>query len=261
MAVPGPGGRRRSLWQWSPGGYHLIRLEAVPFTAGSVPDLLAAFQIGATFADIRVVSLAGGEARVLLSARGGGVEVLAGSPPGLAFKHHDTGGSGTWVVWQWDADLGQLVRADGSFTAFYRQQAAGVPLKPAGAAWVDYYAAITYLQAGEDADAPRLAQQGFHGVGYMHDSPAFLELEATVRRREGDCTAAVPLFQEVVTAASPGGGIGWPALARSYYGLAECARATGDTAQARSYARRAIAAASPANDRYGYAQAEALLKS
>ncbi len=148
MAVPGPGGRRRSLWQWSPGGYHLIRLEAVPFTAGSVPDLLAAFQIGATFADIRVVSLAGGEARVLLSARGGGVEVLAGSPPGLAFKHHDTGGSGTWVVWQWDADLGQLVRADGSFTAFYRQQAAGVPLKPAGAAWVDYYAAITYLRRG-----------------------------------------------------------------------------------------------------------------
>lgn len=271
VAAPGPAGGLRALWQWKPGGYVLDQLTAVSFTGGGEPDLLAAFQIGSAFAEIRVVSFAGGRASVLLDDQGGAPRVLqpetSGTLAGLAFRHNDTGGAGTWVVWRWDASLGTFVRADGAFPAFYRSQAPHAPLKPGGPAWADYYAAVAYLQAGENAAALQMARQGINGVGYMHGSPAFYELEATVYRRRGNCGQAVPLYQKVVTAQQPGGGIGWPALPRSYYGLAACAKAAGNATQAAAYAKKAIeAGAKPAglgttaNDWYGYVQAEALLR-
>lgn len=260
------------LW-WSPyAGLWTPPPQFLHFLPGGPPQLFVDLPEGASAGDhVSVVSFAGGVVRVLLADNGGGPQVLPpeqpGTLPGLAFHHHDTGGSGTWVVWRWSLELGRFVRADGAFRNFYRREAAHVPLEPKGAAWVDYYAALTHLQAREDGAALGLAEQGIGGVGYMHDSPAFYEIEGTVYRRRGNCARAVSLYQRVVAARQPGGGLDWPALPRAYYGLALCARSTGQVDQMRSYLGRAIAAGhgrprqpgTPPDDWYGFAQAKKLL--
>jgi hypothetical protein len=99
-----------------------------------------------------------------------------------------------------------MVRAGGALSAFYRAQAPRMTLTPAGAAWVDYDAPLVRPQARDHAGALTLAREGFNGMGDMRKSAAFYELAATVYR--GQRGEAAPLYQKVVAADRPGGGIG-----------------------------------------------------
>lgn len=271
VAAPTRAGGLRVLWRSNTAGLRATMPRFVRFTPAATPELLLVQRVGADVgAQIRIVSLAGGRPRVLLRAFGGKAAVLSGArgagPKALGFWQHDMGASGTASVWRWDQGRGEFVRADGAFPAYYRRLARRVARRPRGAAWVDDFAALTDLEAGEARAA--LARAGLRGAGFMRPSPAFYEIEGTVARRRGACARATELYERVVHADHPGGAVGWPALPRAEYGIALCDRAQGRTAAMRRNLRRAVAAgrapggvtgSAVGEDGYGFAQAMALL--
>ncbi len=273
VAAPTRAGGLRVLWRSNTAGLRATMPRFVRFTPAATPELLLVQRVGADVgAQIRIVSLAGGRPRVLLRAFGGKVAVLSGArgagPKALGFWQHDMGASGTASVWRWDQGRGEFVRADGAFPAYNRRLARRVARRPRGAAWVDYFAALTDLEAGEARAALALARAGLRGAGFMRPSPAFYEIEGTVARRRGACARATELYERVVHADHPGGAVGWPALPRAEYGIALCDRAQGRTAAMRRNLRRAVAAgrapggvtgSAVGEDGYGFAQAMALL--